>query len=52
MTGRSNEVTRGNGEIKKIGGREDGMKQLSDTKKRRNNETTTRNYESNILATI
>ena len=46
-TGRSNEVTRGKGEIKKIGGRDDGMKQRSDDK-----ETTKQRNESNILSTI
>ena len=36
----------------RIGGRDDWRKQRSDTKKGRNNETTTRNDESNMLSTI
>ena len=33
------QVTRGNGEMKKICGRDDGTKQRSDTKKQRNDNT-------------
>ena len=39
-------------EIKKVGGRDDRAKQRSDTNKRRNNQTTTRNKESNVLSRI